>query len=82
MPWVKAIKKVASAFPGQCVYPRQTPTRDLKNFRLDKGAEVNGELILQAKKDAEKVNRVVKKAAAESSYAVSGNIVGRVEMNS
>ena len=51
--------------------------RDLKNFWLNKSTEVNSKykLILQVNKDAEKVNRVVKKAAAKSSYAVSKNII-------
>lgn len=78
VPWTKVFKKAAAASKGDRLYPSRTEDNDRKkNFRLDKGSNVDGspELILQANKNAE--NPGVKKAAQENSHAILAKTVAK-----
>ncbi|TKA69576.1 hypothetical protein B0A49_08684 [Cryomyces minteri] len=71
--WDKVVQKASNTPQGQRVFPSRTPKNDAGyNFRIDKGADVDGksELILQANKNAE--DKKVKEAAQKNSHAILG----------
>lgn len=69
--WERVAQKAANTPKGQRLFPSRTPKNDSSlNFRLDKGADVDGkyELVLQANKNAE--DKKVREAAEKDSHAI------------
>jgi hypothetical protein len=80
VPWTNVFKKAVTAIKGQRLYPARNEKNDRShNFRIDKGADVNGapELILQANKNAE--NKGVREAAQKDSHAILAKVIVDVE---
>ncbi|GAP91260.1 putative phosphotransferase enzyme family protein [Rosellinia necatrix] len=71
VPFSRIVQKAQTATVGSRLFPSRTPKNDANhNFRIDRGAEVNGkvEMILQANKNAS--NPKVKEAAQKNSHAI------------
>src|SRR4051812_15678722 len=69
--WNKVVQKAPNTARGQRLFPSRTPKNDAAyNFRIDKGADVDGksELIIQANKNAG--DKKVKEAAQKDSHAI------------
>jgi hypothetical protein len=69
--WKKVVQKAPDTANGQRLFPSRTPKNDASyNFRIDKGADVDGKpvLIIQANKNAE--DKKVKEAAQKDSHAI------------